>query len=909
MPLQPGSRLGPYEIVAPLGTGGMGEVYRARDTNLNRHVALKVVLPVVAADPDRLARFRREAQLLASLNHPNIAHIHGLEETSAATAIVLELVDGEDLAQRIARGPLPLAEALAIARQVAEALEAAHEQGIIHRDLKPANIKIRPDGAVKVLDFGLAKAVESPAASGPGGGLSMSPTLSIHATQAGVILGTAAYMSPEQAAGKPVDRRSDMWAFGAVLFEMLTGRPAFEGETVSHVIASVLKDSPDLDALPAGVPPPIRRLLRRCLEKDRKNRLADAGDARLEIDDALRSPGIDAVASAAIPPAGLSARSTWRMLPVAFLAGALLAGGAALIGIRGRTAAPAAPALTYTPLSFEPGGNSSPVWSPDGKGIAFAARQQEDRPYQLYVRYLDSSVSTQFTHLATGATPIAWTTGGRIVLRAAAAPAGLWSISQTGGEPEPLLALELTATIPDVTADGSAIAYYGRRDGKSGLWISAPAGSTPHLYQPAPFEAGFVTNVPVVRFSPDGKQLLLIRNAGQGEEAWLMPYPADPNRPPRPVFGDSLAESTGTPQFSWMPDSRRVVLSIATASEPSRLYLADIASGAVTLLSSATTAQREPSVAPDGTRVAFREAVTDANVIQVDVQTGAVSPVLAGRRADDMPAWSIRADVMAYVTDRSGVPEVWLREAGRPDRPVVTPRDFPPGTTQSFMTPSVSPDGARVIYGRVERGGELLAMWVSSVSGGAPVRVTTAAARGEEAPGAWSPDGAWFVYWDRKPGAVSLNRVRTTGRAQPEILIPKVTPTGSAVPVWSPSGDWILHDNGGWRLLSPDGKTERDLDLRASVCTFSRDGSTLFCFRQELSQASAGARGGVLFSRAPGGGPEHVIARLTSTEAPRTQLTPALRMTVAPDGRSLTFSAIRFESSLWLLGGIAPPAR
>src|SRR5437016_724719 len=289
MPLGNGARIGPYEIVSAIGAGGMGEVYRAADTSLGRQVAIKVLPDTFATDPDRLARFEREAKTLAALNHPHIAQIYGLEKSSGVQALVMELVEGEDLSQRIARGAIPLDDALAIAKQIAEALEAAHEHGIIHRDLKPANIKVRPDGTVKVLDFGLAKMMEP--ASAMSGNAMTSPTLSIHATQAGIILGTAAYMSPEQAAGKPVDKRSDLWAFGVVLMEMLTGRPVFTGETVSHVLAAVLRAEPDWSALPANTPAPIRRLLRRCLDKDRRRRLDSAADARLEIDEALAPIG------------------------------------------------------------------------------------------------------------------------------------------------------------------------------------------------------------------------------------------------------------------------------------------------------------------------------------------------------------------------------------------------------------------------------------------------------------------------------------------------------------------------------------------------------------------------------------------------------------------------------------------
>ena len=290
--LAPGTRLGVYEVVGPLGAGAMGEVYRARDTKLGRDVAIKVLRPTVTNDPDRLARFQREAQVLAALNHPNIAAIYHLEEIADGPAIVMELVDGETLADRIAREPIPLDEALPIAKQIAEALEAAHEEGIIHRDLKPANIKVRPDGRVKVLDFGLAKLAESPAAVAANPSSSLSPTITSPAliSGIGVLLGTAAYMSPEQAKGKPADKRSDMWAFGCVLFEMLTGSRAFNGETVGDTLAAVLKSEPEWSLLPDGTPPTIRVLLRRSLNKDRQQRLGDAGVVRLDIDDALAPP-------------------------------------------------------------------------------------------------------------------------------------------------------------------------------------------------------------------------------------------------------------------------------------------------------------------------------------------------------------------------------------------------------------------------------------------------------------------------------------------------------------------------------------------------------------------------------------------------------------------------------------------
>jgi eukaryotic-like serine/threonine-protein kinase len=283
--VQVGTRFGSYEIIGAIGAGGMGEVYRARDTRLSRDVAIKILPASLTNDPDRRARFAREAQVLASLNHPNIAAIHHVEETGDGPALVMELVEGETLADRIARGPIPVDEALAIAKQIAEALEAAHEQGIIHRDLKPANIKVRPDGTVKVLDFGLAKLAEaSAAATTNAAALSMSPTITSPALMSGVgvLLGTAAYMSPEQARGRAVDKRSDIWAFGCVLYEMLTGKRAFEGTDVPETLAAVLRSEPAWVALPAMLLPSVRAFLYRCLEKEPKQRVADIRDVRLE---------------------------------------------------------------------------------------------------------------------------------------------------------------------------------------------------------------------------------------------------------------------------------------------------------------------------------------------------------------------------------------------------------------------------------------------------------------------------------------------------------------------------------------------------------------------------------------------------------------------------------------------------
>jgi tRNA A-37 threonylcarbamoyl transferase component Bud32 len=480
-----GTRIGPYEVLGPLGVGGMGEVYRARDPKLHRDVAIKILPESMARDPDRLARFEREAQVLAALNHPHIGGIHGVEEANGVQALVLELVEGPTLAQRLEQGALPVDEAVDVARQIADALEAAHEQGIIHRDLKPANIKLRPDGTVKVLDFGLAKALES-ISTVPG--LATSPTLTSPAmTRAGMILGTAAYMSPEQARGRALDRRTDVWSFGCVLFECLTGRRVFPGDTVSDSIASILQTEPDWSALPAGTPVRVRELLRRCLTRDGKRRLRDIGEARVTLDDAhAGSPELSTAPVAAAQrgsrlwtggaiaglvvagaAAGWMLRAPREMLAavspihasIALPAGLHLDGygppelalshdGRTLAFLaRGATGAQQLyvrrldqPAVTLVPNSESA---ESPIFSPDGRWIAFAVGASGNSgmtampPAELRKYSLDSGLTQRICPLGDFFGGV-WTTADEILF-VNAQPRGVWKVSAHGGEPQPLV--------------------------------------------------------------------------------------------------------------------------------------------------------------------------------------------------------------------------------------------------------------------------------------------------------------------------------------------------------------------------------------------------------------------------------------------------------------------------------------
>jgi eukaryotic-like serine/threonine-protein kinase len=493
MALTPGMRVGPHEILSLLGSGGMGDVYRARDTTLNREVALKALPDAFTNDADRLARFKREAHVLASLNHPNIAAIYGFEESSGVQALVLELVDGPTLADRIAQGPIPLGHALSIARQIADGLDAAHEQGIIHRDLKPANIKLRPDGTVKVLDFGLAKMLD---VVGSGESSRLDVTVSPTITRAGLILGTVAYMSPEQAGGVQVDARTDIWAFGCVLYEMLTGQRAFPGETISDAIAAILEREPRWDRLPEGTPESVRRLLRRCLTKDPRQRLRHIADARIEIDEALvaRTSPAPATEPATRP------RPSLRMITAAVVIAAV-ASAVAIAWVWTWSAARPAGAVVRTlvePLEpFPTNAESLIAISPDGQHLAYVSGR--DAEQRLYLRSLDQFESKAISGTEGADFPVfspdgQWLAfvadhkvkkvavkgGAPVILCDVSAPNGLsWEVadaiyfnrgtadgirrvSAAGGTPVEVTKLEagdINHTDPAVLSDGSAVLF------------------------------------------------------------------------------------------------------------------------------------------------------------------------------------------------------------------------------------------------------------------------------------------------------------------------------------------------------------------------------------------------------------------------------------------------------------------
>ncbi len=709
MTLARGTHLGPYEISAKLGEGGMGVVYRARDTRLDREVALKFLPAGFADDPERHARFEREAKVLASLNHPNIAALYGLEHLDGQHALVMELVEGEGLDERIARGPIPVDEALPIAVQIAEALEAAHERGIVHRDLKPANVKVRPDGTVKVLDFGLAKAWEEQAAeSDP----AHSPTITGHHTRAGVILGTAAYMSPEQARGKPVDRRADIWAFGCVLYEMLTGRRLFEGETVSDVLAAVLRTEPDWNLLPPTLPPSVRRLLGRCLERDPRQRLRDIGDARLDLEDAMAQPA----QCRARPRSDAVRKGTpgrrwllWASLPAALAAGV----AAGVLFPRGGPARAVVISSLMPPAGAEyylGGKQPGPVSvSPDGTRIAFAARD-EAHGVLLWVRNLGSPNAVPLTGTENGSYPF-------------------WS------------------------PDGRSIGFFA--DGK--LKRVDAAGGTPLALADAPFgKGGTWSAAGTILFAPSYNSAIL-RIPAQGGT-------------PRPVTSLDRGHNQNSHRFPWfLPDGRHFLF-LARVSGDSGRPANEV------MVGSLDGGEPRPLVATDnnaayasGFLLYTRERVLmarrfDPARLRVEGDESAVASDVAVLPGAACAVFSVsRTGVLVYDRGTAGELEelVWLDRQGRR-----TGTLGPPGF---YDEPRLSPDGRQVAVDKLDATTGRQDVWVVDTARGIPTRLTTA--ESDSMGPVWLPDSRHLVFRTHAGGFLDLFERALGGRGGNTLLL------------------------------------------------------------------------------------------------------------------------------------------
>ena len=725
MSLGVNSRLGPYEILTPLGAGGIGEVYRARDPRLGRQVAVKVLREDLSSQADGRARFAVEAKAIAALNHPNIVSIFDFGAAEGVDYMVSELIDGESLRSLVKRGPVPVRKLLDIAVQIADGLAAAHALGIAHRDLKPENIMLTADGRVKILDFGIARWIDPP--RGPVG--AEDSTLAVHHTAPGTILGTASYMSPEQARAEAVDYRSDQFSFGLIVYELASGKPPFERASTIETLAAIVRDEPP--PIDAKLPAPLLWIVERCLAKDPPQRYDSTRDLCSELR-AVRDHLSDAYVSAALPAPPIAASKRSGILAVAAILPWILFAAAIAIVIAillGRDAGQNLTSDSYTPFAMRPQGQYSPVWSPDGKAVAYTGIV--DGKSRILVRYLNSPLATTLDVGLDWARPVRWSRDNNRIFFLGSANdssngggAALYSVAIVGGEPERIVGIPgyPNASL-DISPDNRALAVsvFGRLNGaKATVLISSPLGSPLKQYEPDPFASNHFYSHPRLEFSPDGKHLLLILSPdGRKEEAWLLPYPPSQRTPRRTLEG--LPDQRFTRDFSWMPDSRHIALSMdfRGGRHEGHLWIADTASKHAYQITGGISSENDVAVSPDGRSIIYSAVSNDLNIASVSLTDAKPSKLIATDRNESMPSWSAKSGELAYVTDRNGPPEIWIKARDGTERPLITQKDFGASPTLLLADPSLSPDGLRIVFTR-QSGEGRIRNWIMSLSGGAP---------------------------------------------------------------------------------------------------------------------------------------------------------------------------------------------
>jgi len=822
MGLTSGTRLGPYEIVAPIGAGGMGEVYRARDSRLGRDVAVKVLPEAFARDAERLSRFQREAKVLASLNHPNIASIYGFEDSGSVHALVMELVEGPTLADRIARGAIPIEEALPIAKQIAEAVEYAHERGIVHRDLKPANIKLGDNDAVKILDFGLAKALDADATQRD---MSSSPTVTHMATQAGIILGTAAYMSPEQAKGKAVDRRTDIWAFGCVLYEMLAGKMAFSGESITETLAAVIREEPDWSLLPANTPPAIRRLLARCLKKDARQRLQSMGDARIAIEEVLSGAPEDSRSSAAL---GLPILAPlWRRaLPWSLVATLTLVAGAAIW--RPWHAAPTPPAVAHLTISLQPSEQLFPnagglAISPDGAYVAYTSTPSPGGTRQLSLRPMERSEAVLIPGSEDASGPffspdsewIGFTADGKLkkVAVAGGTPivlcdktditSGSWAqdgtiyFFESRGR---IMAVSATGGTPQAVATSETAA--GELDPR---WLELLPGGQDILYVSGGTRADNSDDANIVVQSlKTGERKTLIQGGTSPEYlstgrliyaqgGRLLAVPFDLRRleitgTAVPVVEDVWQGNAGYAAYSVSGDGSLTYINGGEGAElVSSLNRVDRAGAAQRLIDSAHPFG-DLSLSPDGAHVAIMNALYPPlwEIWVSDLGRGTLDRLTfskPGDRAYD-PVWTPDGKQVIY----SDCDETSCRIMSRPADGSGTQELLFSGN--DFMNPmSCSPDGKLLVFARQLK--EYNDLWVLTLAGEHKARPLIESSF-DTVEAQISPDGRWIAYASKESG-----RKEVYAQPFPDLGGKwQISTEGGGEPRWSHDGRELFYSNG-----------------------------------------------------------------------------------------------------------------
>jgi eukaryotic-like serine/threonine-protein kinase len=829
MALAPGTRLGSYEITGGIGAGGMGEVYRARDTKLDRDVAIKVLPELFATDIDRLARFEREAKTLAALNHPNIAQVFGLEHADGVRALVMELVTGDDLSALIARGPIPLADALPIARQIADALEAAHEQGIIHRDLKPANVKVRADGTVKVLDFGLAKAMDPAGTSGSANAMN-SPTLTARATQMGTILGTAAYMAPEQAKGKAVDKRADIWAFGVVLYEMLSGKRAFEGEDVSDTLAAVLTRAPDFAALPPATPASIVALLRQCLERDPKRRLRDIGDGRIALDSpaATATPVTSGVSTPAPSRGGL-----WRAATAA-LAIALVVVTALWWRSSGRDAATPVRTAVNLPTAVTVDLTLYPVvtLSRDGSRIAFVGIDGGIR--RLYVRRLNEFEPKAIDGADGASSPFfspdgAWigffadgqlkkvSSGGGPVIRLADASdnrGGVWTDDDTI-----IYAPSAASPVYRIAAAGGSAVPVSKideaRKERTHRWpAQLPGGKTvlvtvgsvehPDDYDDATIQAIRLDNGErrvvvqggrMATYAATG-HLLFVR----GQVMYAVPFDVArgvAGTSPVPVIdGVSGDVTTGSANYA-VADSGAVVFVPGDPRGSERRIAWVDRQGRATPIDAAPAAYSDPHLSPDGRQIAVSIATgTSArDIYLVDAARGTSRRMTLDGNSRT-PLWSRDGRHLIYVSyDRTrNVSKIMSRSADG----VGEPAELGEVAGQAYAE-EIASDGALMLSANQSTAGTYFSVYRLQLQPGSKAVRVLSAPTGDMVQAAISPDSRWLAYSSSDSGRFEIYVESFGSRGSRS----QISTAGGVEPRWAIDGRALFYTQATSMMMVP----------------------------------------------------------------------------------------------------------
>jgi Tol biopolymer transport system component len=888
-----------------LGVGGMGEVYRARDSRLNRDVAIKVLREDGMASADKRSRFEREARAVAALNHPNIVSVYDFGVGAGQQFIVSELIDGESLRALLRSKPLPVRKLIDIATQVADGLAAAHAAGFVHRDLKPENVMLAKDGRVKILDFGLARQSKVSNDSGETAVYQdPSATFISHGdgspgiTQAGAILGTAHYMSPEQALGHDIDYRSDQFSLGLILYEMASGKQAFAKPSGVETMAAIVHEEPP--ALDEKLPPPLRWIIDRCLAKEPEQRYESTRDLYRDLK-SLRDHFSEAYTTTAVAPVVTQPRAQqWKLIA------AIGAGCAVVLAlITAYLLKPTGQNIgkyLYSPFANDA---MSAVWSPDGKAIAYSSRV--NGIYQVFLRYLNSPVPIQLTHEKHTVQALGWSNDRSHVIVREFTDKGeppydtLYSVPTVGGELESIMDFDCDTC--DLSRDGKVLATLRKgKDNNYNVEISDPVGSPLRPYAPAPFATKELYNVPHLYFAPDGKSILLFRSGDNDQdEAWLLPYPLE-GKPPQRVL-KLLPAIQYTPSFSWMPDGRHIVVALAAnENAPTHLWMADVESNNLTPLTTGTLNEISPVVAPDGKSLLYSQQTENLDIISVSIEDGSTRTLLSSGREESMASWAANQPKLAWVTNRSGPYEIWLRQPDGSDRPVVTAADFSSETNRGFMNPALSPDGNRIIYTRIDNAG-VTRLWISSLAGGSPVRLTSFE-RDSEYGGVWSPDGTRFAYLQILAGRQSLMTVKTSGNATPTLL--KDLGEGYYLPDWSPAGNWITYrDDKGWNLISPDGKTAKFLGkIDSHYLAFSKDGRLLYGIQ---TGTGADEDHPMLFSLDPATGKQKTIRDLGREFRPSSTWVPGIRFSLSPDGKSFVYGTVKERIDIWMLQGYRLP--